>query len=93
MKITGLVFAGFLLLLIAGLTTCVPGICGCAFSWLPDQWEGYADLPALIADAVGLIGCVVSGLLFLVLWTRRQTMKTGQAARAAQHDGQATTSV
>jgi hypothetical protein len=84
MKKTAVAFWLFFALLIAGLATCVPGICGCAFSWLPDKWEDYFGLPAVIADVVGLVGCAVSGLLFLVLLARRQTVKTGQAARASK---------
>ena len=86
MRRTAIAFWVFLGLLIVGVGTCVPGICGCAFSWLPASWEEYDGLPALIADGVGLVGCAVSGLLFLVLLARRRTIESGQAALAKKHD-------
>jgi hypothetical protein len=81
-KKSAIAFGIFFVLLVAGLTTCVPGVCGCAFSWLPDNWEQYYALPGVVADFLGLLGCAVSGFMLLVLWTRRQTIKSGQATLA-----------
>jgi hypothetical protein len=83
-KKTIVAFLAFLGLLIAGLGTCLPGICGCAVSWLPDKWEVRYWKQAFAADAIGLGGCVVSGVLLLVLWTRRETIKSGRAAIASR---------
>jgi multisubunit Na+/H+ antiporter MnhB subunit len=87
MKKTVVAFVASLVLMIAGLTACVPGICGCAFSWLPDRWERF-DLSALVVAAIGLAGCVVTFFLFVVLLTRRETIKSRDAARARQFNSQ-----
>jgi len=62
----------FLCLLIAGCVTCVPGICGCAFSVLPSSWEQYYTLPAIAADLIGFTGTVVSTIVLVVLSVRRR---------------------
>jgi hypothetical protein len=81
MKKTAIAFGLFFVLLVAGVTTCVPGICGCAVSWVPYKYQSAINGAALAADVVGLAGCAVTGFLFLVLITRRAAMRDGQTAR------------
>jgi hypothetical protein len=81
MKKAAIWFGISLAVLIAGLCFCLPGICGCVTA-VPDRWQKYTTLPAILADGVGLIGCAVSGLLFLVLLAKHFAKKEGQAARA-----------
>src|SRR5580658_10885777 len=72
MKIASICSISFVCLLVAGCVTCVPGICGCAFSWLPSEWEQYYALPAIAADLIGFVGAVVSTIVLVILSVRRQ---------------------
>jgi len=84
MKITKHLFLVFLGVLVIGCASCVPGICGCAFSIWPSSWEQWIDQPALIMDMIGAPGMLICCTLMLIFWTRRKTIDETARIRTEQ---------
>jgi len=84
MKKTGLLFLGFLALFIIGGVSCLPGICGNAFSIWPSRWEDSIALPALTVAIVGLSGMFICCTIWLIRWTRNKTIADTTSIRAQQ---------
>ena len=76
MRKAAIAFGCFLVVFVLGAGTCLPGICGCAFSWFPPSWEERITLPALLAEVMGFAGCAFSGLVWLVLLAKKETKKS-----------------
>ena len=81
MKMLRLFFLAFLSSFVLGCASCVPGICGCALSVWPANWEGAIDAPAFISDVVGLLGMAICAIVMLVLWTKRKTREHTAGSR------------
>lgn len=74
MRITKIIFLGFLSMFVLGCASCVPGICGCGLSVWPSSWEQWITIPALIADVVSLAGMAVCATVWFILWMKRRAI-------------------